>query len=182
MWTSKLQLTSFGILICNTISSATNRKIQLWIVFRAEKKTQFVWHMFNSYYSIAHDNYLIFWQLFLVIWLKCCYNCYRCCWKVIYGAERSWDSVSYLCCSMHGYWHEAIPALQSGKSLWNAEAVVHRLPGCSWQPGNYAPSWKPGPLLPAGKICLVMSFIVEKYATLFLFTGAIQLRSSSGQI
>lgn len=64
----------------------------------------------------------------------------------------------HLCCSMHGYWHEAVAALQPGKSLWSAEAVVHRLPGCSWQLGNHAPSWKPWPLFPAGKIWIINIF------------------------
>lgn len=75
----------------------------------------------------------------------------------------------YLCCSVHGYWHEAVPALQPGKSLWNAEAIVHRLPGCSWKPRNYTPSRKPWPLVPAGKIWFIASFAVWKYAPQRIF-------------
>lgn len=69
-----------------------------------------------------------------------------------------------LCCSMHGYWHEAVPALQPGKSLRNAETVVHRLPGRSWKPRDYTPSRKSRPLIPAGKIWFIESFASWKYA------------------
>lgn len=74
-----------------------------------------------------------------------------------------------LCCSMHGYWHEAVPALQPGKSLWNAETVVHRLPSGSWKPRDYTPSWKSRPLIPAGKIGLIAYFAAWKYAQQMIY-------------
>lgn len=51
--------------------------------------------------------------------------------------------MSYLCCSVPGYGHEAGPALQPGKSLRDPEAALHWLQSCPWQPGNYTPPWKP---------------------------------------
>lgn len=73
---------------------------------------------------------------------------------LVWGKPVLQDEVGimcFLCCSVSGYWHEADPALQPGKSLRDPEAALHWLPGRSWQPGDYTPSWKPWPLLPAGK-------------------------------
>lgn len=90
--------------------------------------------------------------------------------KIKFKVWGETEILYHLCCSMHGYWHEAVAALQPGKSLWSAEAVVHRLPGCSWQSGNHTPSWKPWPLFPAGKIWLV-TFLTAEIRISRWFTG-----------